>query len=420
VRKPTIVVAVHDGWYGAGTGAGRTNRTFLRLLSEVVAAHIRLVVLPVRLVPGSAEFDPAWHRESLALVRETSIVRPIDNGTGGLTRFGGLAAFRRLSANTAAALCADILPAAEPLHIILFDVPFFGVMPLLPCDVAGNATVIPRSTAQLHDPTNTERIAWERLGLHATVRRGGRIAAISPYMRRHLCQAYGIPDRAIVDLPNGLVPDEIASGIGRPLPEAARGGFLLAMGRAHRYKGFDDLLDALPLVKSADTPHLLLAAVTEEATPDAYQRRLAARIRDERANATLLPLFDAGIRGWLAHPALRAVIVPSRAEPFGRVPAEAFAAGAAPVVATTAGGLADQVIDGYTGYTAQPADPASLAAAIGRALRADPATIEAMRAAGRRFVRERLDYALTVRRFLDQATPWAVGDRVSRLGGSPP
>lgn len=414
--SPTIVVAVHDGWYGAGTGAGRSNRSFLHLLSEALAAHIRLVVLPVRLVPGSGEYDPVWHRESLALVGETSVVRPIDNGTGGLTRFGGLAAFRRLSANTAAALSADILPGAEPVHLMLFDVPFFGVLPLLPGEVAGHATVIPRSTASLHDPANFERIAWERIGLRATAERGGRIAATSPYMRRHLCHAYGIPSEAIVDLPNGLARSELAACHSRALPEAACGGFLLAMGRAHPYKGFDDLLDALPLIESEHTPHLLLAAVTEDPAPDAYQRRLAQRIRDERLNATLLPLFDAGIRGWLAHPALRAVIVPSRAEPFGRIPAEAFAAGAAPVVATTAGGLADQVVNGYTGFTAEPGNPTSLALAISRALRADRTTIDAMREAGRRLVCEQLDYARTVRRYLDQAAPWAVNP----AGGNPP
>jgi glycosyltransferase involved in cell wall biosynthesis len=66
------------------------------------------------------------------------------------------------------------------------------------------------------------------------------------------------------------------------------------------------------------------------------------------------------------------VIVASRAEPFGRIPLEAYAAGASPVVATTAGGLAEVVTEGSTGYTALPADPRSLAAAIRRALAATP------------------------------------------------
>jgi len=63
------------------------------------------------------------------------------------------------------------------------------------------------------------------------------------------------------------------------------------------------------------------------------------------------------IRALLDHPALAAVIVPSRAEPFGRIPLEAYATGASPVIATTAGGLAETVTEPLTGYTASPADP---------------------------------------------------------------
>ncbi len=76
-------------------------------------------------------------------------------------------------------------------------------------------------------------------------------------------------------------------------------------------------------------------------------------------------------------------MIPSRTEPFGRVPLEAYAAGAAPVVATTAGGLAEQVIDGVTGLTASPADPVSLASAIGRALSLTDDERDRMRCAGR-------------------------------------
>ena len=85
-----------------------------------------------------------------------------------------------------------------------------------------------------------------------------------------------------------------------------------------------------------------------------------------------------------------------RAEPFGRIPLEAFAAGAGPVVATTAGGLAELVIDGLTGYTAQPGDPASLAAAISRALACDPAGRARLRAASRRLAATRYDYEQAV------------------------
>ncbi len=99
--------------------------------------------------------------------------------------------------------------------------------------------------------------------------------------------------------------------------------------------------------------------MAEDTHPTSYQRHLARRIKAGHLDATLITRFDPALRSLRPHPDLAAVVVPSRAEPFGRIPLEAFVAGAAPVVATTAGGLASLVIDGYT---ANPADPPSLGA----------------------------------------------------------
>jgi len=96
-------------------------------------------------------------------------------------------------------------------------------------------------------------------------------------------------------------------------------------------------------------------------------------IKAEDLNVTWHTSFSPGFRSLLTQAGLAAVIVPSRAEPFGRIPLEAYAAGASPVVATTAGGLSEIVTEGGTGYTASPADPGSLASAISRALAAGPA-----------------------------------------------
>jgi glycosyltransferase involved in cell wall biosynthesis len=154
---------------------------------------------------------------------------------------------------------------------------------------------------------------------------------------------------------------------------------------------------------------VLVAAVTEDTQPTDYQRHLARRIKAAHLDATLITRFDPALRALLPHPDLAAVVVPSRTEPFGRIPLEAFVAGAAPVVATTAGGLASLVIDGCTGYTANPADPPSLAAAIHRAMSAGPATRDRLRTAGRHLAATRFDHDQTVRKFLADHAPWAIG-----------
>jgi glycosyltransferase involved in cell wall biosynthesis len=121
---------------------------------------------------------------------------------------------------------------------------------------------------------------------------------------------------------------------------------------------------------------------------------------------TLWTRFDPGLPGLLHHPALRAVVVPSRTEPLGRIPLEAFAAGAGPVVATTAGGLAETVLDAITGYTAPPGAPQALAEALHKALTAPPYERERLRAAGAELVAAR-DYTTCVTGVLSTLAPWA-------------
>ncbi len=410
-RRPTLVVALHDGFYGCGTGAGYSNHALLKILVELFPTEARLVVLPVYLDPTSPEHDPIWHAKVTTLLAHTdAVVHPVDNGTAGQVRFGGLDCFRDLVRHTADVLTRHVLTNAHPLLILALDAPFLGLAPLLPTHVMPNLVLVPRSTARIHAPADSERIAWESHGLLTAAEHGGRVAAISDYMRAHLSVRYQVPGHALIELPNGLSPTDwqLTPPHNGLLPNPARDGFLLAMGRAQPYKGFDDLLDALALLHQQEmtVPHLVLAAVTDNPEPCTYQQHLAKKITDGGLDVTLLTRFHPDIRRLLAHPALRGVVVPSRAEPFGRVPIEAYAAGATPVIATTAGGLTEQIIDGHTGFTATSEDPASLAAALRRALALTPAQRHRIREAARRFAADRYDHPRAVRAFLKHVAPW--------------
>jgi glycosyltransferase involved in cell wall biosynthesis len=412
-RGQAVIVALHDGFYGWGTGAGRSNRAFLQILAGLLAPGVRLTVIPVRLVPASSEYDEPWHQETLAIVeRAGGTVVPVDNGSAGMTRFGGLSHFRRASA-AAAATTEDILSDTARSLVIAFDAPFYGLAPLLPAGQRARLVNVARATAALHAPADRERAEWERTGLLAAASASGHIAATSRHMRQHLTSAYGIPSEAITDLVNGLTPAERNPGpqdaAGLLPPAAEGGGFLLSYGRAEPYKGFDDLLDALATLRAdrIPVPHTVLGAVADGPPLTPYQDHLTHRITAERYDVTLLTTFTPAIRGLLADPRLRAVIVPSRAEPFGRIPLEAYAAGASPVVATTAGGLAEIVTEGSTGYTASPADPRALAAAISRALAASPGQRHGLLARGRQLTAARYDYQASIAAFLAGLAPWA-------------
>lgn len=408
-----IAVLMHDGFYGAGTGAGYANRAFLQVLTRARRPGTALLIMPVHLTSSSREYDPAWHQDTLRLLDQPDVrILPADNGTAGRVRFGGLTAFRHLGAQAASALTRTLAIGTGPLAIFAFDVPFLGVPPLLPPSLARHLVVIPRSTALLHDPGNTARVDFERLGLLTTADQGGRVAAISAHMRQHLHYEYGIPEQALTDLADGLTAadQDFAAPDPALLPRQARDGFILAMGRAQPYKGWDDLIEALHQLRQRriQPPHAILAAVAEEPEPTPYQRHLAGKAAMLGLDVTVMTRFDHRIRGLLTHPALKAVVVPSRTEPFGRIPLEAYAAGAAPVVATTAGGLAGQVIDTVTGYTAQPANPASLAEAIRRALATSEQDRERMRTRGRELLYARFDHASSATTFLRHVAPWAL------------
>ncbi|MFI9386697.1 glycosyltransferase [Kutzneria sp. NPDC052558] len=396
----TVVLAIHDGFYGCGTGAGYANRAFLDVLVDTLPADIRLVVLPVRLSKANPERQEDWHRDVRARLRRAEVF-PVDNGTDGLDRWGELANFRRLAEDAGRILHNEV---PDPLLVLAFDVPFLGLATVLPPPLVRRLVLVPRSSGALHTPWDRERIAWERAAMARAAEHGGRIAAISGYMRRHLRTEYGVPAAAMIDLRDGLVDED------RPMPTTATlPPFVLAMGRAEPYKGFDDLLDAVEILRTQGFPHLVLAATTERDTPTPYQRQLRERVARLGIDATVIDRFGPEVRGLLTHPRLRAVVVPSRVEPFGRIPVESFLAGAGPVVSTTAGGLAEQVLDGVTGYTAPPGDPARLAAAIRRALRADEPTRRRLRDAGRDLVRRRFDHREAIHAFLAAQAPAMIG-----------
>ncbi|MQY18546.1 glycosyltransferase family 4 protein [Nocardia macrotermitis] len=410
--RPAVALAVHDGFYGCGTGAGYANFGFLDTMLSLLPAGVHLAILPVRLARGGPEHHPSWHARVRELLRGRDVsVHPIDNGTGGLDRWGGLDNFRTCGATAAECLVREVFPHHSPILTIAFDVPFFGLGALLPADPRRGLIIVPRSSGAIHDPRDTTRITWERDMLHTGSSAGARIGVISPYMRNHLRTDYGIPNSALLEFADGLCAQDWKRLTGSPgddiaLPEE----FILTMGRAEPYKGFEDLLDAIAILhqRHCPTPHLIFAATTETTHPTEYQQYLTTRIEQLGIDATVIHRFTPAVSRILTHPGIRAVIVPSRAEPFGRIPMEAFAAAAGPVISTTAHGLSGQITDRVTGFTCAPADPDGLADALARALTLSPAERRTMIGRARTHARHRYDHTSVVRQVLAETAPWLV------------
>ncbi len=142
---------------------------------------------------------------------------------------------------------------------------------------------------------------------------------------------------------------------------------LLYFGRLEYEKGVHDLIAALPRIRQAFPGTQLLVA--GQGTQEDFLIEQARTYRVRRSVQMLGHLPDHTLAAVLA--AVRAVVLPSRYEPFGMVALETAAAGA-PLIASTAGGLGEVVRDGVTGMSFAPGDVPGIAVAVAAVL-ADPA-----------------------------------------------
>ncbi|UGT63844.1 glycosyltransferase family 4 protein [Nocardia asteroides] len=152
---------------------------------------------------------------------------------------------------------------------------------------------------------------------------------------------------------------------------------LLYVGRLEYEKGVQDAIAALPRIRRAHPGTTLTVAGI--GTQFEWLRERARVHRVARAVSFAGQLGHQELLGWL-HGA-DAIVLPSRYEPFGIVALEAAAAGI-PLIASSAGGLGEAVLDGVTGASFEPADVDGLVDAV-RAVLDDPATAQSRAVAAR-------------------------------------
>ena len=152
-----------------------------------------------------------------------------------------------------------------------------------------------------------------------------------------------------------------------------------SLGRLHRVKGYDVLIEALALL-GPSTPYQVAIA------GDGAEREALEALARARSVTTVQ------FAGYAADPAAflascHLYVQPSRSEGLCVAAHEAMQAGL-PVVASAVGELPDSIVDGVTGALVPPDDPAALARALAARL-ADPALLEGQGRAARARVLER-------------------------------
>jgi len=223
----------------------------------------------------------------------------------------------------------------------------------------------------------------------ASRRRAAKLIAVSKQNAALLEHLYGIPERQIAIVPNGVpvsadTPNKCASdqSLHAELGLRADQPLVLVLARLQGNKGHRYLIDAAPaILEHCPAAHFVFAGLPDDRWPldtRIQQLGLAHKFTILGARSDVPRLLGAS----------SLFVLPSLAEGFSLALIEALAAGV-PTVATAVGGAPEVIQDGINGWLVPPADTSALAQAIIRALNmtaGEKAALSARAAAaGRRY-----------------------------------
>lgn len=281
----------------------------------------------------------------------------------------------------------------DVLHTHLFDPSVVGLL-------AGAVACVPIRVMTRHYSDYHTRIGkrWHTRLDRLCTRLAHRVIAISHDTARVMRDEEHAPENKIVVVHNGIDLARVARPVDAELAALRREldledkAVISVVARLHPEKGQEHLFRAMPaIVARSPRPPCLLVAGTGSFR-SAYQAEVerlgvadAVRFLGFREDATrILAASDV-------------VVLPSVAEGFGLVAAEAMALGCA-VVATRVGGIPEVVEDGVSGILVPPASPDHLADAV-LALLKDPDRRRDLGIAGRSRVEKYFRFATMMRRY---------------------
>jgi glycosyltransferase involved in cell wall biosynthesis len=232
--------------------------------------------------------------------------------------------------------------------------------------------LLPRSAKvvlTVHDPVPHpgEDNAATRLFAWSNRLRVDGYVLLNETQRQGFIDRYRLDPVSVAMVPLGVFDDlvhdvrPLADVPGLERLDAIEGRYLLFVGRIQRYKGVGTLLEAYGSIATGIRAPLVIAGAGS-LTPDEMRR--IADLGDGSVTVVNRWLSDTEIASLVA--AARFVVLPyTSATQSGVIPlASAFGV---PAIASDAGGLVEQVVDGRTGLLCRAGDVASLADALARA-----------------------------------------------------
>jgi glycosyltransferase involved in cell wall biosynthesis len=197
------------------------------------------------------------------------------------------------------------------------------------------------------------RMCWAMKNVDAVTGVSDKLKKIIDELTQDKANSLAIPNG--VDMPDnspGIMPDLCKAIVGRP--------FMLTLGRLHRYKGIDILLDAMAILQkqNARIPCLVISGDGREF--DNLKKQAAD------LNIESQVFFTGAVFGPQKHWLLRNCdffLQPSRTEGMPLTVLEAFAYGK-PVIGTKISGMEELITPGKTGWLIEPESSQLLADAI--------------------------------------------------------
>jgi glycosyltransferase involved in cell wall biosynthesis len=212
----------------------------------------------------------------------------------------------------------------------------------------------PISIFDLQIPPVNERIIKKERQLALS---SDAVIAVSNSVKKELVTCYGVPEKRIAVIPNGVDVDLFT-------PSDKREKVVLYMGRHTAHKGLTYLLQAFAEFVRANKDYVLIMIGERlEGGIDPSLVKLSKNLGLANKVKFTGRLQEAEARLRIGRAAC--LVLPSLAESFGMTCLEAMAS-ETPVVATNVGGIPDVVSDNVNGLLVQPADPHALAESIQR------------------------------------------------------
>jgi glycogen synthase len=192
--------------------------------------------------------------------------------------------------------------------------------------------------------------------------RADRVICCSQFMAQQIADSFEVPAEKLVTIHNAVDAALWTRSI-EPEPTEMAGPLIVSWGRVQYEKGFQTLVEAMPILRERLPGVRVVIAGTGSYRAELAERAEAFGVADLVHFAGFVPADE------LAQllQAASCVVIPSFYEPFGIVALETLAAGA-PLVAARTGGMAEVLDDADAGLLFTPGDAKALADAVTRTL----------------------------------------------------